>query len=74
MCVVLTMKYWKTFAYGNKKPLDVKPYLKYRKTIMFFHVKPYLKYAIVTQNIMYFYPQNENYPNFSCVRPASVKP
>jgi hypothetical protein len=26
------MKYWKTFAYGNKKPLDVKPYLKYAKT------------------------------------------
>ena len=40
-------KYWKTIAYGNEKPLDVKPYLQYAK---------------VTQNIMYFYPQEWKLP------------
>ena len=29
------LKYWKTFAYGSIKPLDVKPYLKYAKVTQY---------------------------------------
>jgi hypothetical protein len=47
--------------------------LEYAKTVDY--GSPPLKYAKITQNIMYFNPHNnEKYHNFLCVRPALVEP